>query len=202
MRMLALLAISSPLFSQGVSLGLRSGVLVTSLLTAESPQRTSASRFTIGPCLEIHLWRGAGFGLDLLFRRAYLADSSAGSRHARIQEWELPATFVYRFRRPLGPFFRTGISFNRVFDISSANECAQGPFGERFYCLAGSPLVELRHSGTSGFVLGGGIRKRLHGLWIEPEVRWTHWIDRNFGVRDSTVHSNLNQIGFLVGLLL
>jgi hypothetical protein len=32
-------------------------------------------------------------------------------------------------------------------------------------------------------------------------VRLTHYIDRNFGVRDSAVRSDLNQIGFLVGVI-
>jgi hypothetical protein len=41
-------------------------------------------------------------------------------------EWEVPATFIYGCQRPPEPFMRTGISFNRVFDISGANECARG----------------------------------------------------------------------------
>jgi hypothetical protein len=38
-------------------------------------------------------------------------------------------------------------------------------------------------------------------FWLEPEVRLTHWIDRNFGVRGFAIRSNLNQIGFLVGVM-
>ena len=95
---------------------------------------------------------------------------------------------------------RTGISFNRVFDISGATACARGPFGEQFYCLKGSLFAQRPHCGTSGFVLEGGLRLRLIKLWLVPEVRLMHWIDRNFGVRDSAVHSHLNQIGFLAGV--
>jgi hypothetical protein len=113
----------------------------------------------------------------------------------------MPGTFIYRFRRPTGPFMRTGISFNRVFNVSGVTECARGPNGERFYCLDGSLLAELRHRGVAGLVFGGGLRLRLNRLWLEPEVRLTHWIDRNFGVRDSALRSDLNQIGFLVGLI-
>jgi hypothetical protein len=110
-------------------------------------------------------------------------------------------TLVYRFRAPARPFVRAGVSFNRVFDISGATECAQGPFGEQFYCLDGSSLVELRHRETSGFVAGGGLRFPFMKLWIDPEVRFTHWIDRNFGVRDSAVRSNLNEVALLVGVV-
>lgn len=200
MRTLSILALSSSLLAQSVSLGLRSGAFATTLITAEEPHQASGSRFTVGPCIEVHLWRGAAFGLDFLLRSASLI-SPAGSRHARVWEWEMPATLVYRFHHPARPFVRTGISFDRVFDISGANECAQGPFGERFYCLDGSMITELRHRGTSGLVLGGGVRIKLKGLWLDPEVRLTHYIDRNFGVRDSAVRSDLNQIGFLVGVI-
>ena len=115
--------------------------------------------------------------------------------------WEAPITAVYRFRAPMRPFVRTGVSFNRVFGVGGATECARGPFGERFYCLDGRLLVELRHRGTPGFVVGGGLRLKFKDLWLEPELRLTHWGDRNFGVRDSAVRSDLNQIGLLMGVV-
>ena len=198
--MLAVLILSSSLLAQTVSLGLRAGIPITPVLTASGSQQASAPRYTIGPLIEVHLWRGAALGGDFLLDRSELA-SSAGSRRAEIWRWEAPATFVYRFRGPLRPIIRTGVSLNRVFHISGATECARGPFGEQFYCLEGSPLAELRHRGTFGFVLGGGFRRKFTKLWLEPEVRVTRWIDRNFGVRDSAVRSNLNQIGFLLGVI-
>ncbi len=201
MRLLAVLVFASPLWAQAVSLGLRSGVLVTSQLSAERPRLASASPFTIGPCIEVHLWRGAAFGVDFLLRRTELAASPAGARRARVWAWELPGALVYRFRRPLGPFVRTGLSLNRVFAISGATPCARGPFGEQFYCQDGAVLAELRHRSASALVLGGGLRWRLKKIWLDPEVRLTHWLDRNFGVRDSAVHSDLNQVGFLVGVI-
>jgi hypothetical protein len=200
MRVLAALLVSSPLFAQTVSLGLRAGVPVTPPLTVDGRQQASASRFTIGRLIEVHLWRGAGFGADFLLRRADLAISAAGSQRAEVWQWEAPITFIYRFRAVARPFVRTGLSLNRVFDISGATECARGPFGEQFYCLEGSSLAELRHRGTSGFVVGGGFRFKFKKLWFEPELRLTRWVDRNFGVRDSAVRSNLNQIGLLAGV--
>jgi hypothetical protein len=197
MRMLAALILSSSSLAQVVSLGLRAGIPITPVLTASGRQQASASRYTIGPLMEVHLWRGAALGGDFLLDRFELA-SSAGSRRAEIWRWEAPATLIYRFRGSLGPIVRTGVSLNRVFEISGATECARGPFGERFYCLEGSPLAELRHRGTFGFVVGGGFRCKFTKLWLEPEVRLTRWIDRNFGVRDSAVRSNLTQIGFLL----
>ena len=199
--MLAALLVSSPLWAQAVSLGLRAGIPITPVLTADGPPQASAPRYTIGPLIEVHLWRGVGFGADFLLQRTGLAIPSAGSRRAGVWRWELPITVLYRSRAPARPFVRTGVSLNRVFDISGATECARGPSGEQFYCLEGSSLAELRHRGTSGFVVGGGLRFKFHRLWLEPEMRLTRWIDRNFGVRDSTVRSHLNQVGLLVGVV-
>jgi hypothetical protein len=187
--MLAALLVSSPLLAQGVSLGLRAGIPITPVLTADGPQQASAQRFTIGPLIEVHLWRGAALGADFLLRHSVLALSPAVSQHAEVWLWEAPITLIYRFRVPARPFVRTGVSFNRVFDVSGATECGRGPFGEQFYCLGGSSSAELRHRGTSGFVVGGGFRFQFKRLCLEPEVRLTHWFDRNFGVRDSAVRS-------------
>ena len=199
--MLAALLVSSPLLAQAVSLGLRAGIPITPVLAADGRQQASALRYTIGPLIEVHLWHGAGLGADFLLHHAGLAVSPAGSRRAGVWRWEMPMTFIYRFGAPARPFVRTGVSLNRVFDISGATECGRGPFGEQFYCLEGSSLAELRHRGTSGFVVGGGVRFKFKRLWLEPEVRLTRWVDRNFGVRDSAVRSNLNQIGLLAGVV-
>ena len=93
-----------------------------------------------------------------------LGRTPAGPGRAFVWQWEVPGTFVYRFRAPIRPFVRTGVSLNRVFDISGATQCGRGPSGERFYCLDGSPVAELRHRGTFGFVAGGGFRFKFNRL--------------------------------------
>ena len=152
-----------------------------------------SSRFICGAALRI--------GADFLLSRAGLAVSPAGSQRVHVWRWELPVTLAYRFRMRARPFARAGIALNRVFDISGANECARGPFGEQFYCVDGAPLAELRHRGTYGPVIGGGLRFRFKGIRLEPEVRVTRWIDRNFGVRDSALRSNLNQLDALMSVV-
>ena len=88
---------------------------------------------------------------------------------------------------------------NRVFDTGAAVVCGRGAFGEQFYCVNGSPLAELRHRGTFGPIIGGGLRFRFKRMRLETEVRLTRWVDRNFGVRDSAVQSNLTQFEILAG---
>jgi hypothetical protein len=87
-------------------------------------------RFTIGPLIEAHLWRGAGFGADFLLQRSDLAIPGAGSPRAKVWRWELPLTLIYRFRPPTRPFLCLGVALNRVFDINGATECTRSPFGE------------------------------------------------------------------------
>src|ERR1700737_2270915 len=106
MRVLAALIVLSPLWAQGISLGLRAGVPITPVLAADGPQQASASRFTIGPLIEVHLWRGAALGADFLLRRSDLAVSPAGSRSAEVWQWEVPTSLIYRVRAPTRPFVR------------------------------------------------------------------------------------------------
>ena len=200
MRFFAAVLLPFQLLGQSVSAGLRAGVPITPLLTAESPQRVSTPRFTIGPLVEFRLSHGLNLAADFLLRRTGFAIPAVGSGWGHAWRWEAPVTVIYRFRAPAHPFVRTGVSFNRVFDVSGAAPCGRGPFGEQFYCLDGSQVAELRHRGTFGFVSGGGLRLKFPKLSLDPELRLTHWTDRNFGVRNSAVRSNLNEIGFLVGV--
>src|ERR1700737_908308 len=80
MRVLAALIVLSPLWAQGISRGLRARVPIPPVLAADGPQQASAPRFTIGPLIEVHLWRGAALGADFLLRRTDLAFSPTGSR--------------------------------------------------------------------------------------------------------------------------
>jgi hypothetical protein len=199
-RFLTLLALSAPLMAQALSAGLRAGMVATPFFTFHAAQQELSSRWTIGACVELHLWRGAGVAVDLLLRRPGLELAAA---RAKVTMWqaEAPVTLIYRFRSRMKPFLRAGVAFNRIFDINGATVCARGPFGEQFYCVGGNRAAELRHRGASGFVAGGGIGWKANRLRIEPEVRVTHWLDRNFGVRDSQARSNLNQASLLVGLI-
>jgi hypothetical protein len=191
-RVVIVLVLSARLWAQA-SLGLRTGFVVNPIITAEAGQR-----FTLGPYLETHLWRGAAMDVDVLLRRPAFEVTPA---HSRVTIWqvEAPVTFIYRFGRRLKPFLRTGVAFNRVFAVEGSAPCARGPFGEQFYCVDGSPVAELRHRSTSGFVVGGGVRWKFGKVRVHPEIRVTHWIDRNFGVRDSAIRSNLNQAALLFG---
>ena len=157
------------------------------------------SPFTVGPSLEVRLWRDAALGLDLLF---YHPGFEVAPSHLHVTMWraQAAAAFIYRFRAKANPLVRTGIAFNRVFAVGGSKACARGPFGEQFYCVDDRPVAELRHRGTMGFVTAGGVGWKFGKLRVEPEIRVMHWFDRNFGVRDSAVRSNLNEAALLFGI--
>ena len=201
MRIAVALLAWSPLLAQTASFGVRVGIPITPVFRAEGHQQPPRPRYKIGPLIEVHLWRGAAIGADFLLSRAGLAGETARAHGVHVWRWELPVTLAYRFRMRARPFARAGIALNRMFGISGANECARGPFGEQFYCVDGAPLAELRHRGTYGPVIGGGLRFRFKGIRLEPEMRVTRWIDRNFGVRDSALRSNLNQLDALMSVV-
>jgi hypothetical protein len=197
---LAALLVSPALLAQSISFGVRVGTPTTNLFRVDASRGTSTRRFTVGPTIGINFWRGAAIEADFLLTAATLA--TAGSS-ATIRRWELPITVVYNFRPSrVGSFVRAGLALNRVFDTGAAVECGRGIFGEQFYCLNGSSLAELRHRGTFGPVIGGGLHFRVKGIRLETEARLTRWVDRNFGVRDSAVQSNLTQVEILVGAML
>jgi hypothetical protein len=197
MRILVALFMCSPVLAQTFSAGLRSGVVVPSGLAADGSQGVSA---LIGPAVEMTLSRGVGIELEFLVRRIGIPASAVPAR-AVAWQFETPSTFKYQFPAPAKPFMRAGISFNRIFAVSGATQCARGTSGDQFYCEGAIPIAELRHRSTLGFVAGGGIRFKINRLRLEPELRLTRWIDRNFGVRNSAVRSNLSEIGVLLGVM-
>jgi hypothetical protein len=82
-----------------------------------------------------------------------------------------------------GLFAAAGVSFNEV----------RGVRGPR--------LAELRHRGTMGFCAGAGVEIRRGAFRLVPEIRITHWTDRNFGVRDAALRSRLTQVELLAGFV-
>lgn len=197
MRMIAALLVPPALVAQTVSVGMRAGLAITHSFSADRSQQLSLREYTIGPAIEIHLWRGSAIAADFLLQGAQLLSSAS---RITVRRWELPMTFAYHLHgSPISPFVRAGISLNRVFDTGRAAECGRGPFGEQFYCVNGVPLAELRHRTTYGPVMGLGGRVHYKKVRLDAEIRLTRWIDRNFGVRQSRVRSNLTQIEVLGG---
>src|SRR5262249_21791642 len=138
-------------------------------ITPSRDRQGAVGRFTLGPCVEMHLWRRVGLGVDLLLRRSAFETPSAPTQ-VTIWQAQAPVTLIYRFHARGKPFLRSGIAFNRILSIGGATPCQRGPFGEQFYCVEGRSVAELRHRSTPGFVAGGGVQWKLGRFRLEPEV--------------------------------
>jgi len=59
MRMVAALILSPALLVQTVSVGVRAGLPITDLFSVDQTRQTSTHRYTVGPTINIDIWRSA-----------------------------------------------------------------------------------------------------------------------------------------------
>ena len=191
MKVFALVLLAAGASSAEVfSFGLRTGIPVNNLLTSTAPRfQVRTHRYTLGPTFELNLPHGLAFEADLLYKRLEYSYSPPGSSiiqntsaTVNASRWELPVLLKYKIGgQHFQPFLDLGGSFNRVVHIEGMN------------------VVELRHRHTQGVVIGAELKRQFGPLRLTPEVRFTRWADRNFGVHDAPLRSNLTQAEFLIG---
>ncbi len=187
--------------AQSVSYGLSIGLPLNNLATADSSRVAATKLFTFGPSLRVGLQRGFGIDLDLLYKRL---DFGLILNPARINTHRLELTPMLRYAfqaSSIRPFVHAGMSFNWIVAMCGADACTEDTVDKGNYCIEGKTVFQLRHEHAQGFVLGAGVDFGWGALRLEPELRVTRWVDRNFGTRDSPLRSNLTQIELLLGFL-
>ncbi len=194
----ALLLAPSIGWAQGASFGLYIGSPLNDLAAADSSMVATTGRYTFGPALQVNLLHGFNLEADLLYKRLAFGLISNPAR-LTAHRLELPLLLRYAIHAPLHPFVLAGMSFNRVVAVSGSSACAETAT-DKFYCIGGQTVVQLRHQHTHGYVLGAGTGFERGALRLEPQLRITRWVDRNFGTRDTSLRSNLTQIELLLGL--
>ncbi len=187
-------------WSQAASFGLTAGVPLNDRISAAEGQTAATGRFSFGPSMRVGLPRGFGIDVELLYKWSHFGFASI-PESAVVHRLEFPLLLCYRFSRSPGhPWLHAGMSFNRVIAINGAALCARNELGEESYCIGGRTAAVLRHRHTHGPVLGAGMEFAWGRVRIAPELRITHWVDRNFGTRDSSLRSNLTELDALIGL--
>ena len=216
-RLAVFLSVAASAFPQHLSVGIKGGVPLSSLLDAPGdrfPYLASTKRYTLGPALEVRLpWR-LGLEVNALYKRfGYSRDftdiTTIGSSpvlvNARTRatgnHWEFP--LLLKFRLADGPLFRpyvsAGASFNRV----SAKEATEffvpaGSGGLRPFANTNPPQLQNRTG--RGFVLGGELELNALFLRLTPELRYTRWGVANFRDINGLLNSNQNQAELLLGI--
>jgi hypothetical protein len=198
MRLLLMLALaSSGAFAQ-LSFGVRGGVPFNDFYHSVSGQgfttfQSSATRFTLGPTVELHLPAGLGLEADALYRNfQYNASMSAVDtllQNRASNAWEFPLLVKYRVPGPfVRPFLDTGVAWDRWSGYTQLT----GPV---------LPVTKTNESGVNtGFVLGAGIELHLPLIKLSPEIRYSRWGAQNIASLGSLLQSNQNRAEFLLGV--
>lgn len=196
-------------FERAVTFGVTAGVPITDPFLAGSLPRLNYSfidhRYTIGPTVEFRLPFGLGLELDGLFNRLDFRSSAmevdvTQRSHTTADSWEFPLLLKYRpfrLKGGMAPFVEAGPSFRVLSDLHQASQIVgiiQGPV------VSTDSPVELQNRFTPGFVVGGGIDLRTGPLHIAPQIRYTRWGWDNFQDPTHVFHSDLNQVGFMLGI--
>ena len=196
LAILFLVGVSS-VFGQ-VSFGVRGGLPLTNFFQAASnPDETftsSATRFIVGPTVELRLPFGLGLEGDALFRHfQYNGSTSLVDelvRSTATNAWEFP--LLVKYRTP-GAFVKPFLDGGVAFDHWSGLRQITAPVG----AFTSSSSTS---GSNAGFVVGAGIELHLPLVKLSPEIRYTRWGAANVADLGGALKSNQNQAEFLVGL--
>lgn len=179
--------------AQPIGFGLKLGAPLNDALHLASGTGSladTATRFTLGPMVDLRLPFGVGVEADLLYRRVggtYL--TPLYSADVRGNQWDLPVLLKYRFGFPIvKPYVEAGPTFTWITNVGGLS--------------AIGPDVSVKESGK-GLTLGAGVEVKLLVIRIAPELRYTRWGSGAFSVQSATstlLHANQNQAEFLVGI--
>lgn len=180
------------------SFGVRGGLPLTNFFQAASnPDETfnsSATRFIIGPTVELRLPAGFSLEAEALFRHfQYKGSSNLVDELAQTtasNAWEFP--LLVKYRMPglfVKPFLDGGAAFDRW---SGSNQIIAA--------ASGTGSTSSTSGSNAGFVLGAGIELRLPLVRLSPEIRYTRWGAASVTDLGAALRSNQNQAEFLVGL--
>jgi opacity protein-like surface antigen len=190
--------------AQPISLQLKAGVPMTSVLDTVSAARTTVNHLTnpyiLGAGVELRLPAGFGVEFDALYRRfSYDANifETVTNLNTSANNWQFPLLIKKRFSGGLvRPFLGAGANFNKITGVSQTVQTV----AQR---ITLSDPDELTHDSATGFLVAGGLEINALFLKITPEVRYTRWGRDNFtGVigPGGTISSNRNQAEFLLGI--
>jgi opacity protein-like surface antigen len=180
--------------AQSVGFGVKVGAPLTDALNAANGNGTlanNATRFTIGPMVELRLPFGVGVEADLLYKRVNgvytQPEVSAG---VTANSFEIPVLLKYRFPFPIvKPYVEAGPSFRKFANVN--------------HLLSGSSIQFASDKGGAGLTFGAGVEVKLLLIRVSPELRYTHWGSRAFSASalgTDVLHANQNQAEFLVGI--
>jgi hypothetical protein len=197
---LLLLCSAASIFAQPFSAGIKAGVPLNDFVSATHngtfDYTSPTQHYIVGGTAELRLPLGFAIEFDALYR--HLQYSSSGNLAGVLTtsltntttagKWEFPLLLKYRFAFPVvRPYVDGGVAWDALTGIKQT--IAQG---------AVNPF-EVKHTGATGFVLGGGIDIHAVFLHISPELRYTRWFSAPITDATGVLQAGQNQAEFLVG---
>jgi hypothetical protein len=193
---LFLTALAAP--AQVVSFGIVAGVPLTPALSGHDNFNASidTGRWTVGPSIDFHLFRGFSFDAGMLFRgystkTGFLYESNGTaivySTHTSARDFDFPLLLKYRFLSgPRRPFVEGGVvwtyethdEYGTVVSsclLPGATGCQPPTNTTTTTTFPPSPLT------LFGVVAGVGGEFKYRKIRIAPEFRYTNYLD-HYGV--------------------
>ncbi len=204
MRISILLLLSTVLAAQPVTIGVKGGVALTDDRTGDSVSESKP--YLVGPTASFALPRKFRLEFDACYRRVGYRTHEIDivgdliNTRAHGNSWEFPILL----RRSLYGGWYAGAGYApRVINGSVHQEgsfvTSLFPFERTFRQFDGPGQWETTH----GFVLTGGIEKRLGRIRFSPEIRYTRWNRPSINLGGShlqLVLGSQNQFDAMVGV--
>jgi len=177
-------------FEKRVSVGIKVGAPMTRFLTFDyGVGDAHTKRYTIGPVMDIGLYRGFGIEVGAMNKRIdessfsatllSVVDTDEGPaanyRYNHVstvgRSWEFPVAGQYHISlRSMRPYLEGGLSYNHLSNI-------YGPWPP---FIEGTPppaerLPSLNSFNRKGVLFGGGAEIKLHMIHVTPGLRYTHY---------------------------
>jgi hypothetical protein len=179
--------------AQSISVGVLGGAPFNDVTNATAQNDLAfvpkSTNFTVGPAIQVNLPLSLRVEVDALYRPYKFRETISNPAtflftDISASQWRFPFLLQYRFSAPVvKPFLEAGLSFDHLFDVSSAaKNITSGP-------------GQLVHQSHAGVVIGGGVDVKIPFIRVSGELRFTRQGSADF--RDL---SNLNQAEFLLGV--
>ena len=204
---LAIFLLSTPCFSQTVSVGVKAAARVTSDLDGDAA--SESKHYLVGPTVEIALPYDFSFEADALYNRAGYSSTTYGllgesfTERMRANSWQFPLLTKYHFGSRRARWFVAagyaprigGARFeNSGYTVSFPDSRLRSPFRDSY---------EISFDTDHAVVAGGGLAFQKGRIRIAPEARYLRWkqpLYSYYGSRGYYVALAQNEVQVLLGI--
>jgi hypothetical protein len=189
-----------------VQIGLKGGMPLSNTFSTSGAGGLKFSsadrRYIVGATGEFRIFGPVSFEVDTLFRRVGFdysgpdIDGVSTLRRSTVANWwEFPGLFKVKLGKgTVRPFVDVGASLRHISSIRETTYTVAN-----FAPIINDNSVVLNHRNSFGGVAGVGANLVYKKLRFSPEARYTRWANEAFYSGSGLLHTNKDQVDFLVG---